>query len=99
MANLSEIHTKDEFIYVTTALLGRDASNQDRETADQLLADLYKKQQAWQICKEVLTDCLQVDSLVFTASKMLRVKMFYYFNELPPEHYLDMFSFLIGRCL
>lgn len=97
MAEPAEIRTKDEFIYVASGLLNKDTSNEDREKADRLLSQLYKSLQAWPICREVLADQNQIDSIVFTAAKLLRVKMFYYFNELPQDHYAELFTFIISK--
>lgn len=96
MADSTEIRTKEEFVYVANGLLNKDTSNEDREKADKLLSQLYKSPQAWPICREVLADHTQIESIIFTAAKLLRVKMFYYFNELPEAHYADFFTFIIS---
>lgn len=96
MSLMDQINTKDEFIMVSTALLSRDTTNEEREKADKLLSKLYKTSQAWQICKEVLSE-QGYDQVLFTAAKLLRVKMFYYFNELPESLYAEFFAFLISK--
>jgi hypothetical protein len=99
MMQPNEISTKDEFLFVTGTLLNKDSTNNDREKADQLLAQLYKNVKAWMICREVLAEPNTMEQINFTAAKMLRVKMMYYFNELPEENYTELFEFLISNLI
>jgi hypothetical protein len=97
MDQVADISTKEQFIQVASTLLDKNTSNFERERADEILAKLYKSINAWPICKQILEDPSHYEAILFTAAKMLRVKMFYYFNELPESEYLELFNFLISK--
>ena len=97
MSQSTEIQNKDQFVHVAAVLLNKDSTNEDREKADQLLSQLYKTTQAWQICKEVLSVPANFEEITFITAKLLRVKLYYYFNELPETDYAELFLFIISK--
>jgi hypothetical protein len=93
-----KIQTKDQFVQVASMLTRKEASNADRELASEILSNLYKSPDAWKICKDVLIDHAKLESSVlFTAAKLLRVKTYFYFSELPESNYVEFFSFVVSR--
>lgn len=96
--NSGDIQTKDQFIQIATLLTTKDASTDDRELASEVLSRLYKSQAAWKVCQEVLEDHASIEpSVLFTAAKLLRVKTYFYFSELPEGHYVSFFTFVVSK--
>lgn len=95
---MEEIRDKTQFTRVVEILLGRETYPEERELADEQLQKLYKNPIAWNICRDILSSSKEYsDSVIFTASKLLRVKAFYYFNEIPSSDYLELFSYIVSK--
>jgi hypothetical protein len=93
-----QIASKEDFIEVVNSLLSGQSNNDDRENADMLLNNLYLTTQAWEITKEIISEPNAYEkSVLLTAAKVLRVKVYYYLSELPENFYIPMFRLILGR--
>lgn len=91
------ILTKEQFVLVATTLVSGQSTNEQKQEADTLLTNFYKTPQAWEIVQEILSQSAAYTSSVqLSASKILRVKLFYYFSELKEEHYPALFEVVIN---
>lgn len=94
------IQTKDDLVRVLDLLLSSKSNNDDKENADMMLNDLYLTSQAWEICKEIMTSPQDyVDAVLLTTAKILKVKMYYYLNELPESYYVPMFNLILRNII
>jgi hypothetical protein len=92
-----QIETTEQFLAAVNILTNGVAGPEQIELADQLISEMYKSVKAWNILKEVLSQPGNYEkNVILTTSKLLRVKMFYYFNELPEEYYVPMFGFILS---
>lgn len=91
------IETVDQFLSVVNSLHSKETNEKVKKQADNLLTDFYKTQQAWDITREILADPNMLDTtILLTTAKLLRIKIFYYFSDLSPEHYFPLFNFILG---
>lgn len=92
-----QIASKEDFIEVVNSLLSSQSNNDDRENADMLLNKLYLTTQAWEIAKEIVSEPNAFEkSVLLTATKVLRVKVYYYLSELPESFYIPLFKLVLG---
>ena len=88
---------KDDFLRAACVLVAVDSSNCEKEAANSILANLYVKSEAWQIVIAILNEEVpRPPGVLFTAAKVLRVKLFYYFSELQTDYYQSLFTFLLS---
>lgn len=94
----NKITDVQSFLNVALAFFDKNTSKDDKNMYNQELQELYKRPEAWKICKDVLSNPGQFTAEVkFFASKIFRIKLYYYMIEVPESEHEPMLMYIISR--